>query len=170
MALYHSMIVNAHELGRAAEFLAELFKPFDFNNVKLKKPDRTFSGELVLKVGSKTVRLIELGPAHTRGDTVALLPADRVLFTGNLLFDEGTPIAWAGPVSNWVRACDRILAMDVDVIVPWHGPIADKQAVREMKAIWSLWSTRHATLRQGYDRSRCSFRHSAWALRGLWRG
>jgi glyoxylase-like metal-dependent hydrolase (beta-lactamase superfamily II) len=84
-------------------------------------------------VGSKTVRLIELGPAHTRGDTVALLPEDRVVFTGDLLFNEGTPIAWAGPVSNWVRACDRILAMDVDVIVPGHGPIAEKQAVREMK-------------------------------------
>jgi glyoxylase-like metal-dependent hydrolase (beta-lactamase superfamily II) len=116
-----------------ALYLAELFKPFDFSNVKLKKPDRTFSGELELKVGGKTVRLIELGPAHTRGDTVALLPEDRVVFTGDLLFNEGTPIAWAGPVSNWVRACDRILAMDVDVIVPGHGPIADKQAVREMK-------------------------------------
>ena len=55
------------------------------------------------------------------------------MFTGDLLFHQGTPIAWAGPVSNWVRACDRILAMDVDVVVPGHGPIADKQAVRDMK-------------------------------------
>ena len=36
-------------------------------------------------------------------------------------------------MSNWVRACDRILAMDVDVVVPGHGPIADKAAVREMR-------------------------------------
>jgi glyoxylase-like metal-dependent hydrolase (beta-lactamase superfamily II) len=133
-ALYHSMMVNAHKFGRGAEFLAELFKPFDFSNIKLKKPDRTFSGELDLEVGDKTVKLIELGPAHARGDTVALVPEDRVVFTGDLLFHHGTPIAWAGPVSNWVRACDRILAMDVDVIVPGHGPIADKQAVRDMKA------------------------------------
>ena len=132
-ALYQSIMVNAHQLGRGAEFLAELFKPFDFSDVKLKKPDRTFSGELELKVGDKAMRLIELGPAHTRGDTVLLVPEDRVVFTGDLLFNEGTPIAWAGPVSNWVRACDRILAMDVDVIVPGHGPIADKQAIREMK-------------------------------------
>jgi cyclase len=132
-ALYHSMMVNAKQLGRGAEFLAELFKPFDFSGVELRKPNRTFSGELELKVGGKTVRLIELGPAHTRGDTVALVPEDRVVFTGDLLFNEGTPIAWAGPVSNWVRACDRILAMDVDVVVPGHGPICDKQPVREMK-------------------------------------
>jgi cyclase len=131
--LYHSMMVNAHQLGRGAEFIAELFEPFDFTGVQLRKPDRTFSGELEIKVGDKAVRLIELGPAHTKGDTVALVPEDRVLFTGDLLFHQGTPIAWAGPVSNWVRACDKILAMDVDVIVPGHGPIADKQAVRDMK-------------------------------------
>ena len=44
--LYHSMMVNAHQLGRGAEFIAELFKPFDFTGVQLRKPDRTFSGEL----------------------------------------------------------------------------------------------------------------------------
>jgi len=132
-ALYHSMMVNAHQLGRGAQFLAELFKPFDFTSVELRKPTQTFSGELELKVGDKEVRLIELGPAHTRGDTIAFVPGDRTVFTGDLLFHQGTPIAWAGPVANWVRACDRILALDVDVVVPGHGPIADKEAVREMK-------------------------------------
>jgi glyoxylase-like metal-dependent hydrolase (beta-lactamase superfamily II) len=61
------------------------------------------------------------------------VPEDRVVYTGDILFNEGTPIAWAGPVSNWIRACDRILEMDVDVIVPGHGAIADKQAVRAMR-------------------------------------
>ncbi|MCF7729925.1 MAG: MBL fold metallo-hydrolase [Chthoniobacterales bacterium] len=55
---YHSMMINAKQLGLGAEYLAELFKPFDFSEVKLRKPDRTFSGELELKVGDKTVRLI----------------------------------------------------------------------------------------------------------------
>lgn len=128
-ALYHAMMVNARQLGRGAEFVAELFKPFDFTGIDLRKPTRTFSGELEIKVGDKAVRLIELGPAHTRGDTIAFVPKDRTVFTGDLLFNAGTPIAWAGPVSNWVRACDRILALDVDVIVPGHGPLADKQAV-----------------------------------------
>ena len=41
---------------------------------------------------------------------------------------------WAGPVDNWIRACQRIEAMDVDVVVPGHGPIvgpAGAAAVRE---------------------------------------
>ncbi|HEV2661590.1 MAG TPA: hypothetical protein VGU68_13365, partial [Ktedonobacteraceae bacterium] len=54
-------------------------------------------------------------------------------FTGDILFIGGHPIIWAGPTSNWLRACDRILAMDVETIVPGHGPITDKQGVAEVK-------------------------------------
>jgi hypothetical protein len=43
-------------------------------------------------------------------------------------------VIWEGPVDNWINACDYILDLDVDIIVPGHGPIADKTAVREMKA------------------------------------
>ena len=62
------------------------------------------------------------------------VPAQRVLFSGDILFSEAHPIAWAGPVSNWIAACDRILAMDVETIVPGHGPLAGPDAVRELKA------------------------------------
>jgi glyoxylase-like metal-dependent hydrolase (beta-lactamase superfamily II) len=57
-----------------------------------------------------------------------------VLFSGDILFSEAHPIAWAGPVSNWIGACERILGMDVETIVPGHGPLADPAAVRELKA------------------------------------
>ncbi len=57
-----------------------------------------------------------------------------MLFTGDILFARDHPIAWAGPVSNWIAACDRILAMDLEVIVPGHGPLAGAEDVRELKA------------------------------------
>jgi glyoxylase-like metal-dependent hydrolase (beta-lactamase superfamily II) len=57
-----------------------------------------------------------------------------VVFTGDLLFVGGHPIVWAGPVANWIAALDRILAMDVDVVVPGHGPVTDKAGVRELRA------------------------------------
>jgi len=56
------------------------------------------------------------------------------VFTGDLLFIGGHPIVWAGPVAHWVEALDRILAMDVDTIVPGHGPVTDKAGVRELRA------------------------------------
>ena len=87
----------------------------------------------MVMVGDKKVQLLEVGPAHTKGDTLVYLPDEKIVFTGDILFNEGTPIAWAGPVANWIRACERILELDVDVIVPGHGPIADKAAVKTMR-------------------------------------
>ena len=41
---------------------------------------------------------------------------------------------WAGPTRNWLSALDRILAMDVETIVPGHGPITDKHGVAQLKS------------------------------------
>ena len=125
-------------MGPAGQYLLDIFGPFDFAGVEERLPTRTFSGELSLKVGDKPVRLIEVGPAHTRGDVLVHMPADRKVFTGDILFIDGTPLMWAGPVRNWIAACDRILAMDVDVIVPGHGPITDKAGVRRVSEYLSF--------------------------------
>jgi cyclase len=124
----------APQMGTTGEFMLECFGSFDFTGIELVPPGETFDGELRLRVGAKDVELIEVGPAHTRGDTLVLVPAHRVLFAGDILFHGGHPIVWAGPVSNWIAACDRILEMDIDVIVPGHGPLADKQAVNELRS------------------------------------
>jgi cyclase len=127
------LLKRALELGQLGEFLSHAFGSFDFDNITLTLPTKTFEDELILKVGDKEVHLIEVGPAHTLGDTLVYIPADRVVFTADILFIGGHPIIWAGPTSNWLRACDRILAMDVETIVPGHGPITDKKGVVEVK-------------------------------------
>jgi cyclase len=132
-AMLAELMKNAASMGEVGAFFQRIFGPFDFAGVTLRLPDRTFSGEERLRVGDKEVHLIEVGPAHTAGDVVVHVPADRVLFTGDILFVDGAPIAWAGPVARWIAACDRILAMDVEVIVPGHGPVSDKSAVERMR-------------------------------------
>ncbi len=120
------------KLGPAGAYFADVFAPFDFENVDERVPTRTFSGTLDVKVGDKVVNLVEVGPAHTGGDVLVHVPGDRAVFTGDILFIDGTPLMWAGPVANWIRACETIIAMDVDVIVPGHGPITDKAGVRRV--------------------------------------
>lgn len=122
----------AGQLGVAGTYFAEVFAPFDFAGVKERAPTRTFCGHETLNVGGRAVELIEVGPAHTAGDVLVHVPGAKAVFTGDILFIEGTPIMWNGPVSNWIAACDRIIAMDVDVIVPGHGPLTDKAGVREV--------------------------------------
>lgn len=132
-AHFTMLLKQAPTMGQTGAFAIHAFGPFNFENITLTPPSKTFEGEMTLKVGNKTVHLIEVGPAHTLGDTLAHIPDDRVVFTGDILFIGGHPIMWAGPMSNWLRACDRILEMDVETIVPGHGPITDKKGVAEVK-------------------------------------
>ncbi|TAK52489.1 MAG: MBL fold metallo-hydrolase [Gammaproteobacteria bacterium] len=132
-AVLATMLRQASDADRLGRYLKHCFAAFDFEGLGITLPTRTFRGELQLKVGSKAVELIEVGPAHTGGDILVHVPADRVIYTGDILFIGGTPIIWAGPVGNWIRACDRILQMDLDVIVPGHGPVTDKAGVREVR-------------------------------------
>jgi len=127
------LLKQAPQLGKIGAFYSRNFSSFDFENITPTLPKQTFEGELTLSVGDKAVHLIEVGPAHTLGDTLVHVPGDRVIFTGDILFIGGHPIMWAGPTHNWLRACDRILELDVETIVPGHGPITDKRGVAELK-------------------------------------
>ena len=123
----------APKLGLTDEYFLHCFERFEFDDIDAKFPDHTFHGTLTRHVGAKTVELIEVGPAHTGGDAIAYVPEDKTVFTGDILFIEGHPILWAGPVENWIAACDTIVAMDAEVIVPGHGPVTDKKGVARVR-------------------------------------
>ncbi len=122
----------AHD-GPAGRFARHIFEPFDFGDITATPATRTFSGQLTLDVGGTEVRVLELGPAHTAGDSVVFVPQDRVLYAGDLLFIGGTPISWAGPISDWVTACDAMLALDPVIVVPGHGPVVDAGGIRQVR-------------------------------------
>jgi len=129
-----ALVEQAPNMGTLGEFFLRCFGAFDFTGIEPVLPSETFSGEMSLQVGSRQLHLLELGPAHTMGDTIAWLPAERVLYSGDILFNGAHPIAWVGPVSNWIAACERIESLDPEVIVPGHGPLAELADVRETKA------------------------------------
>ena len=126
-----SAIVAAE--GEVGELFRSFFGDFHFDGIELTLPTRTFDGRLELDVGGRPVELIEVGPAHTRGDVLVHVPDTETIFTGDILFIGGTPIVWAGPLSNWVAACDLILGLDVEHIVPGHGPVTDKRGVVDVR-------------------------------------
>jgi len=142
-----ALIEQAPQMGELGEFFLRCFGAFDFTDIELVLPQRTFDGEMELRVGDRELRLLEVGPAHTRGDTLVHVPSDGVIFSGDILFAGAHPIAWAGPVSNWIAACERILAIDPEVVVPGHGPPGTTAEVRELKAyfeyLYAEARTRH---------------------------
>jgi cyclase len=95
------------------------------DGVEERLPDQTFDdAAFELKVGDRRVRLLHYGTGHTRGDVVAYLPDERLLFTGDLAFFYVTPLAHEGHIGNWITNVERIIAeVDAATIVPGHGPL-----------------------------------------------
>ncbi|MCB0955582.1 MAG: MBL fold metallo-hydrolase, partial [Ilumatobacter sp.] len=140
------------------ELFRHFFGAFQFDGIDLRLPSRTFEGRLDVEVGGRLVELIEVGPAHTQGDTIAVVPDAKTVYTGDILFIGGTPIVWAGPLANWVAACDLMLGMDVETVVPGHGPVTDKAgvaAVRDYLAFVDEGATaRHAAGLDAWEAAR----------------
>ncbi|MFR9774054.1 fumarylacetoacetate hydrolase family protein [Nocardia sp. SC052] len=114
-------------------YLRDRFGPFDFGGIRLRLPDETFEIELTLDIGGRQVRVLNLGPAHTAADSVVHIPDAGVLFGGDLLFIGCTPIVWSGPIANWVKACDAMIALDAPIVVPGHGPVTDPDGIRAVR-------------------------------------
>jgi cyclase len=111
----------------------------EFPLLKLALPTVTFGDRMVLRDGDREIHLWHPGaPAHTAGDAAVFLPKERVLFAGDIAFHYVTPLAFQGHIGNWIRAADRLLTYEADVIVPGHGPIGTKADLRRMRQYLTL--------------------------------
>jgi len=119
--------------GDVGDLFRHFFGEFDFEGIEPTLPTKTFTGKHSVTVGGRVVELVEVGPAHTAGDTLVFVPDARTVYTGDILFIGGTPIVWAGPLDNWIAACDLICSSDVEHIVPGHGPLTDKAGVTAIR-------------------------------------
>ena len=119
--------------GDVGDLFRHFFGEFDFEGIEPTLPTKTFTGKHSVTVGGRVVELVEVGPAHTAGDTLVFVPDARTVYTGDILFLGGTPIVWAGPLDNWIAACDLICSSDVEHIVPGHGPLTDKAGVTAIR-------------------------------------
>ncbi|MEM9134924.1 MAG: MBL fold metallo-hydrolase [Actinomycetota bacterium] len=146
-SLLAAMVAGITE-GTLGEYIQHAFGAFDFDGIDMVEPTVTFTEEHRIDAGGRPVNLFEVGPAHTAGDILAWLPDDGVLFAGDILFIDGTPIMWAGPVDGWIAAIDRILDLEPAVIVPGHGPLTDADGVRRLRGYFTdlkaMVTERHA--------------------------
>jgi cyclase len=99
---------------------------------KIVPPATTFNDKTTYYYSGTQVELITNAPAHTWGDVMIYLPQHKILFAGDIAFHYVAPFAHNGHVSKWLQAVDKIMAMDVETIVPGHGPIGTKKDLAEM--------------------------------------
>ncbi|WP_330329617.1 MBL fold metallo-hydrolase [Streptomyces sp. NBC_00536] len=126
-------LVLGHDRCRSEQLDAgrqlELIWPdTDFGTLPVTAPDLTYSERATVHVGDTEVEVIHPGVAHTVGDSVVWLPGQRTVFTGDLVFAEGTPFLAMGSLAGSLRALELLRALDAETVVPGHGPLTDPSA------------------------------------------
>ena len=84
-------------------------------------PTITFKGEMTLWLGSLEVKLMQVGRGHTKGDTIAWLPQQKILFSGDLVEFDATPYAGDAYFNDWPQTLDNLAAMNASALVPGRG-------------------------------------------------
>ncbi len=115
---------KASEIGR----FPRLFRAVESVPPGLTWPTLTFSGKMTLWLGTLEVQLLQLGRGHTRGDTVVWLPAERILFSGDLVEFDATPYAGDAYFSDWPATLDRVAALAPAQLVPGRGAALQDEA------------------------------------------
>jgi glyoxylase-like metal-dependent hydrolase (beta-lactamase superfamily II) len=108
---------KASEIGR----FPRLFRAVESVPAGLTWPTLTFTGKMTLWLGKLEVQLLQLGRGHTKGDTVAWLPQERILFAGDLVEFDATPYAGDAYFSDWPTTLDAVAALKPAKLVPGRG-------------------------------------------------
>jgi cyclase len=118
----------------------------------LNKAQIVFTGNVTLNVGDHTFHLLHT-PGHTPGQIAVYVPEERVVFTGDTVFSEVQTWVMASDVDQWIDALNTIAHLDVDHVVPGHGPVTDLKYLQTQKAVLLEWKSRVAdAVAKGWSR------------------
>jgi glyoxylase-like metal-dependent hydrolase (beta-lactamase superfamily II) len=119
----HDLIVERGEADKASEIgrFPRLFRNVESVPAGMTWPTITFSGAMSIWLGRLEVQLLQLGRGHTKGDTIAWLPEQRILFSGDLVEFDATPYAGDAYFQDWPKTLDNLAAMKPKALVPGRG-------------------------------------------------
>jgi cyclase len=100
-----------------------------FDEVVIKKPEITFTGQLIVKKGGREVYFVRLG-GHTPATSGVWLPRERVLFTGDVVVVGEHPSLGQSNSKEWLEVLTRLRKMSLAALVPGHGPLCDVEATQ----------------------------------------
>jgi len=119
------------------------------------KPTVTFTGDLTLRVGDHTFHLLST-PGHTQGQIAVYIPEERVAFVGDTIFNGCQTWIYEADPDAWLKALKRIGSLEIDYIVPGHGPVCTKECVNVQSAFLREWMTAVALgISRGWSKAEC---------------
>jgi cyclase len=119
------------------------------------KPTITFDGNITIRLGNHTFELIST-PGHTPGQIAVYIPEERVVFTGDTIFNRCQTWHMESDINTWLESLDKLKKLDVDTIVPGHGPICTKKEIDVQKAFLLEWlSAVQSAIARGLSKEEC---------------
>jgi cyclase len=120
---------------------------------RLELPSIRFQDRLVFDDGQHRIELIKYGQAHTKGDGVAYLPAEGIVFVGDLAVNwtfgnnlSAQDVRYIG----WIRALENIAQLPIKTVVPAHGDLGDVNLLRRQRDfIADMWKQVKQGLKAG---------------------
>jgi glyoxylase-like metal-dependent hydrolase (beta-lactamase superfamily II) len=147
------LIVERGEQDKASEIgrFPRLFRNVDSIPPGLTWPTMTFTGKMTLWLGSLEVQLLQLGRGHTKGDTVAWLPQQKILFSGDLVEFDATPYAGDAYFADWPATLDAIAALQPEKLVPGRGAalVTPDEVQRGLAGTRAFVADVHASVKAG---------------------
>jgi cyclase len=98
-----------------------------FPGLKMGNLQIAFPQEVTLRLPGVAVRILYAahnGKSHSRGDAIAILEKDRILFAGDLLYTDYHPVTVYGDIRNWVQSINHLMDNNFVSVVPGHGPVS----------------------------------------------
>ena len=96
-------------------------------------PVLAYGDRMEIDLGGQKIELIHARHSHTDGDTLVYLRDKKILFAGDILFTSYYPFLGEGNIEEWAKELDDIKSMDVEKIIPGHGPLSEKKDLEDMK-------------------------------------
>jgi cyclase len=117
---------------------AAIFPERDEYEKDMNRPSVTFTGDVTLRVGDHVFELLHT-PGHTPGQVAVHVPQERVVLTGDTIFSECQTWLHTSNVDQWLVALERIRGLDVDHVVPGHGPVTTKAYLDVQRSVLMEW-------------------------------
>ena len=86
-------------------------------------PTLVFERELTLHLGKLEVKLMHIGAGHTRGDTIAWIPSQKICFSGDLVEYNAGVYTGDAQLEEWPDTLERLRALGPEQLVPGRGPV-----------------------------------------------
>jgi cyclase len=100
---------------------------------QIRLPDITFTEHMILNKGTREVHILHAG-GHSPATCMVYLPENRLIFTGDVVFNNVHPSMELAESQAWLSALTRLRKMQVDLIVPGHGSVCDGKATHPLSA------------------------------------